>query len=228
MTALPDIPAAVHRAGRDSGRTAVCAGTRRPALPSQCTGRHRCMWAIVLAVFLHLTGHVPLACWVPCMVTAIAAMYLYLWAAGDEPAGGRLQLRPGVYSGRAGRQRGVAAALLALAARGPWYRCRCCCWRLVYWTLYGLLAICSTAVPARAADITAARHADGGRYGDDRLCCEQPELFADEQATMSIYYIRTLVDFSGVLILTVQHEQLRENGAAQRACRHGRRVAPPV
>ena len=28
---------------------------------------------------------------------------------------------------------------------------------------------------------------------------------------MSIFSIRTLVDFSGVLILTVQHEQLREN-----------------
>ena len=27
---------------------------------------------------------------------------------------------------------------------------------------------------------------------------------------MSVYYIRTLVDFCGVLILTVQHEQLRE------------------
>ena len=28
---------------------------------------------------------------------------------------------------------------------------------------------------------------------------------------MSVYYIRTLVDICGVLILTVQHEQLREN-----------------
>ena len=31
------------------------------------------------------------------------------------------------------------------------------------------------------------------------------------EATMSVFYIRTLVDFAGVLILSVQHEQLREN-----------------
>lgn len=30
------------------------------------------------------------------------------------------------------------------------------------------------------------------------------------EATMSVFYIRTLVDFAGVLILSVQHEQLRE------------------
>ena len=31
------------------------------------------------------------------------------------------------------------------------------------------------------------------------------------EATMSVFYIRTLVDLAGVLILSVQHEQLREN-----------------
>lgn len=31
------------------------------------------------------------------------------------------------------------------------------------------------------------------------------------EATMSVFYIRTLVDFAGVLILSAQHEQLREN-----------------
>ena len=35
-------------------------------------------------------------------------------------------------------------------------------------------------------------------------------FIAEAQATMSVYYIRTLVDFAGVLILSVQHEQLRE------------------
>ena len=29
-------------------------------------------------------------------------------------------------------------------------------------------------------------------------------------ANISVFYIRTLVDFSGVLILAVQHDQLRE------------------
>ena len=35
-------------------------------------------------------------------------------------------------------------------------------------------------------------------------------LFLDDgEVNMSIYYIRTLVDFCGVLILTIQHDQLR-------------------
>lgn len=37
-------------------------------------------------------------------------------------------------------------------------------------------------------------------------------LFLDDgEVNMSIYYIRTLVDFCGVLILTIQHDQLRES-----------------
>ena len=35
-------------------------------------------------------------------------------------------------------------------------------------------------------------------------------FLGDREVDMSVYYIRTLVDFCGVLILTVQHEQLRE------------------
>ena len=34
--------------------------------------------------------------------------------------------------------------------------------------------------------------------------------FLNGEVTMSVFYIRTLVDFCGVLILTVEHEQLRE------------------
>ena len=35
-------------------------------------------------------------------------------------------------------------------------------------------------------------------------------FLGDREVDMSVYYIRTLVDFAGVLILSVQHEQLRE------------------
>ena len=35
-------------------------------------------------------------------------------------------------------------------------------------------------------------------------------FLGDREVDMSVYYIRTLVDICGVLILTVQHEQLRE------------------
>lgn len=35
-------------------------------------------------------------------------------------------------------------------------------------------------------------------------------FLGDREVDMSVYYIRTLVDICGVLILTIQHEQLRE------------------
>ena len=40
-------------------------------------------WAVALSIFLHATGGVPLAWWVPCMAAAIGLSYLYLWASRD-------------------------------------------------------------------------------------------------------------------------------------------------
>ena len=54
------------------------------------------------------------------------------------------------------------------------------------------------------------RHADGGGNGSDGLCRKQSELRLGDEVTIVVFYIRTLVDFAGVLILSVQHEQLRE------------------
>ena len=50
----------------------------------------------------------------------------------------------------------------------------------------------------------------GRRHGGDGLCGEHLLFLGDREVDMSVYCIRTLVDFCGVLILTVQHEQLRE------------------
>ena len=40
-------------------------------------------WAVALSIFLHATGGVPLAWWIPCMAAAIGLSYLYLWASRD-------------------------------------------------------------------------------------------------------------------------------------------------
>lgn len=37
------------------------------------------VWALVLGIFLHKTGYVPLAWWVPCMLCAVLLLYGYLW-----------------------------------------------------------------------------------------------------------------------------------------------------
>ena len=48
------------------------------------------------------------------------------------------------------------------------------------------------------------------------------------EVTMSVFYIRTLVDLAGVLVLSVQQEQLREARLHQELEGDGQRAAPPV
>lgn len=41
------------------------------------------VWALVLGIFLHKTGYVPLAWWVPCMLCAVLLLYGYLWGSRE-------------------------------------------------------------------------------------------------------------------------------------------------
>ena len=121
----------------------------------------------------------------------------------DHPAGSRVLLFPGVYFGRAGRQRGVAgrdplAVLLLVLVYGVLFTA-------VYWmekrrstqptklhiSPLGMLTAVIMAITVFAVS--------------------NLSFVNNNEATMSIRYIRTLVDLAGVLILTVQHEQLRES-----------------
>ena len=79
MSVLPDVPR-LYTALAEILAALLYAQARPPRTAKPVYWGITAVWAILLAVFLHLTGHVPLAWWVPCMVTAIAAMYLYLWA----------------------------------------------------------------------------------------------------------------------------------------------------
>ena len=78
MSVLPDVPR-LYTALAEILAALLYAQARPPRTAKPVYWGITAVWAILLAVFLHLTGHVPLAWWVPCMVTAIAAMYLYLW-----------------------------------------------------------------------------------------------------------------------------------------------------
>ena len=112
---LPDIPR-LYTALAEVLAVLVYAQAAPPRAAKPVTYAATAGWAAVLGVFLQLTGSVPLAWWLPCMVAAIAWLYLYLWGTRDEFTGSRLQLRPRVHFGGAGRQRGVAAPLRTLAA----------------------------------------------------------------------------------------------------------------
>ncbi len=167
----------------------------------------------VLAVFLQATGQCPLAWWIPCMAAAMAMHVLFLWVTRSITL-----LEAGYVCAR-------AFILAELAASVEW-QLHCFLWpqrsgataafaaalAVVYG---GVLPAASGAgaphtSPAGKLHRHSGRNLRGGRHGGDGIRGEQPAVLGDREVDMSVYYIRTLVDLAGVLILTVQHEQLRE------------------
>ena len=97
-------------------------------------------------------------------------------------------------------------------ARGPWEPLSLLLLALVYGTLFGIMCYLQHRRPQPAGTYrSAAVRPDGGHVGADCLCGEQSGLSARQRDQHEHFSIRTLVDFSGVLILSVQHEQLQEN-----------------
>ena len=211
MSVLPDVPR-LYTALAEILAALLYAQARPSRTAKPVYWSITAIWAILLAVFLHLTGHVPLAWWVPCMVTAIAAMYLYLWATRE------MNLREAGYSCAR------AFVLAELAASLEW-QLHCWLWpqrgggeipallllAAVYGALYGGLYLFERRrVTAARLKVTAAATLMAAVMALTVFAVSNLSFIADEQATMSVYYIRTLVDIAGVLILSVQHEQLRE------------------
>lgn len=211
MSVLPDVPR-LYTALAEILAALLYAQARPPRTAKPVYWGITAVWAILLAVFLHLTGHVPLAWWVPCMVTAIAAMYLYLWATRE------MNLREAGYSCAR------AFVLAELAASLEW-QLHCWLWpqygggeipallllAAVYGALYGGLYLFERRrVTAVRPNITASATLMAVVMALTVFAVSNLSFIAEAQATMSVYYIRTLVDIAGVLILSVQHEQLRE------------------
>ena len=171
-------------------------------------------WAAVLCLFLHETGMVPLAFWIPCMLCAVTLLYLYLWATravnwlealyitarafilAEFAASAEWQVHCWLFAHRGGAD---PLALLLLT--------------VVYGVVYGLMFWLERSRPSPAGHLEISNKAAlvafvmaGTVFAVSNL------LFLGEgaQADMTLYYIRTLVDFCGLLILTVQHDQLRE------------------
>ena len=137
-------------------------------------------WAVLLGAFLQATGKVPLAWWIPCMAMAILSMLLFLWVTRSITL-----LEAGYVCAR-------AFILAELAASVEW-QLHC-----VLWPQRGgaeplsLLLLAAVVMALTAFAVSNLSFANGS------------------EANMNMFYIRTLVDLAGVLILTVQHEQLRE------------------
>ena len=212
MTTLPDIPR-LYTALAEVLAAVLYAQAMPPRMDKRLCWGITVVWAGLLAVFLQLTGDVPLVWWIPCMTAAIGWIYLYLWGTRAMNL-----LEAGYGCAR-------AFILAELAASVEW-QLHCVLWpqqgagkplslvllAVVYAALYGFLYLFEQrrATAARLT-ITTAAMLMAVVMAVTVFAVSNLSFVSNGEATMSVFYIRTLVDFAGVLILSVQHEQLREN-----------------
>lgn len=213
MTAVPDIPR-LYTALAECLATLLYARQLAPRYSARHSTVNSLIWMAGLAVFMQLTGSVPLMLWLPCMVAAIGSMYLFLWRTCETTP-----LEAGYYCAR-------AFILAELAASVEW-QLHCALWPqrtgrdplavLLLVLVYGVLFTAVYWMEKRRSTQPAKLHITP--LGMLMAVIMAITVFAvsnlsfvnNNEATMSIRYIRTLVDLAGVLILTVQHEQLRES-----------------
>ena len=213
MTAVPDIPR-LYTALAECLATLLYAQQLTPRYSARRSTVNSLIWMAGLAVFMQMTGSVPLVLWLPCMVAAIGSMYLFLWCTCETTP-----LEAGYYCAR-------AFILAELTASVEW-QLRCALWPqrtgrdplavLLLVLVYGALFAAVYWMEKRRSTQPAKLHISP--LGMLTAVIMAITVFAvsnlsfvnNNEATMSIRYIRTLVDLAGVLILTVQHEQLRES-----------------
>ena len=214
MTALPDIPR-LYTALAECLAVLLVTPALMPRFSKAVTVGVTLLWAAGLSAFLGLTGDVPGGLWIPCMAAAIGLSYLYLWGVWSITL-----LEAGYHCAR-------AFILAELAASVEW-QLHCLLWpqqrataplsvlllAAVYTAVYGFLYWFERrhAAPTRLT-ITAAATLMAVVMAVTAFAVSNLSFISDNGVTMSvmsIFYIRTLVDMAGVLILTVQHEQLRE------------------
>ena len=213
MTAVPDIPR-LYTALAECLATLLYAQQLTPRYSVRRSTVNSLIWMAGLAVFMQLTGSVPLVLWLPCMVAAIGSMDLLLWRTCETSP-----LEAGYYCSR-------AFILAELTASVEW-QLHCALWPqrsgrdlLAVLLLVIVYAALLTAVywmekrrstqPARL-HITPLGMLTAVIMAITVFAVSNLSFVNNSEATMSIRYIRTLVDLAGVLILTVQHEQLRES-----------------
>lgn len=217
MTALPDIPR-LYTALAECLAVLLFTPALAPRFSRAVTGGITLLWAAVLSAFLGLTGDVPGGLWIPCMVTAIGLSYLYLWGVWSITL-----LEAGYHCARAFILAELAASVewqlhCALwPARGPWEPLSLLLLALVYGALFGIMCYLQHRRPQPAGHLQIGGSAalTAVMLALTAFAVSNLGFLPGSEINMSIFSIRTLVDFCGVLILTLQHEQLRESALHQ-------------
>ena len=212
MIELPDIPR-LYTALAEVLAVCLYAGRLPLRRGKTATGAITVVWVIVLGAFLKCTGFVPLMWWIPCMLCAVSLLYIYLWGTrcvnwlealyttarafmlAELAASVEWQLHCWVFPHRRG---GDPLALLLLV--------------VVYGAVYGEMYWLETSRPQPSGHLDISNKAAlvavvmaGTVFAVSNLL-----FLGNGKVTMMLYYVRTLVDICGVLILTVQQDQLRE------------------
>ena len=213
MTALPDIPR-LYTALAECLAVLLVTPALAPRFSRAVTGGVTLLWAAVLSAFLGLTDNVPGGLWIPCMAAAIGFSYLYLWGMWNITL-----LEAEYHCARAFILAELAASVewqlhCALwPARGPWEPLALLLLALVYGTLFGIMCYLQHRRPRPAGHLQIGGSAalTAVMLALTAFAVSNLGFLPGSEINMSIFSIRTLVDFSGVLILSVQHEQLQEN-----------------
>lgn len=213
MTALPDIPR-LYTALAECLAVLLFTPALAPRFSKAVTVGITLLWAAVLSAFLALTGDVPGGFWIPCMAAAIGFSYLYLWGVWSITL-----LEAGYHCARAFILAELAASVewqlhCALwPARSAWGTLSLLLLALVYGALFGGMCywLHISPQPAGHLQISGSAALTAVMLALAAFAVSNLGFLPGSDINMSIFSIRTLVDFSGVLILTVQHEQLREN-----------------
>lgn len=172
-------------------------------------------WLAGMGIFLQLTGHVPIVWWIPCMAAAVAAMYLLILLACEIPP-----LDAGYCCARAFILAEFAASLewqihcllwpdhsgfhpLSVALMGAVYAA---VYGFIFWFDVRRMGRGTGNIGASGRSLVSAVVMAITAFAVSNLSFAQAG-----SNTMSVFYIRTLVDFAGVLILSIQQEQLQES-----------------
>ena len=212
MTTLPDIPR-LYTALAEVLAALLYAHRLPPRMDQRVIWGVEAGWAVLLGAFLQATGKVPLAWWIPCMAMAILSMLLFLWVTRSITL-----LEAGYVCAR-------AFILAELAASVEW-QLHCVLWpqrggaeplsllllAVVYGGIFAAMLFVEKRRPGPAGKL---KMTPAGTFvavvmALTAFAVSNLSFANGSEANMNMFYIRTLVDLAGVLILTVQHEQLRE------------------
>ena len=213
MTALPDIPR-LYTALAEWLACLLYILTLRRRFGAAVTAVVSGLALVLLGTFLQLTGDVPLAWWIPCMAAAVGLMYAFLFLCCE------VNLREAGYCcARAFILAEFAASLewqihcLLWPGRTPWQVPSLLLLAAVYGVLYGFVYWYEfrRQQPVRDAGITRRALFTAVIMAMAAFAVSNLSFTQEDEATFTVFYIRTLVDLAGVLVLSLQQDQLRED-----------------